>query len=46
MVTDAINMRWQAEEFPLSLKQLTELEECQGREASELRHEFTYCYLA
>ena len=46
MVIDAVQVRWQVEEFHRSFKQLTGAEKCQCRKASAQRNHLTCCYLA
>ena len=46
MVLDAVQVRWQAEEFHRSFKQLTGSEKCQCRTAQAQRNHLTCCYLA
>lgn len=46
MVIDAVQVRWQVEEFHRSLKQLTGSEKCQCRKATAQRNHLTCCYLA
>ena len=46
MVIDAVQVRWQVEEFHRSFKQLTGSEKCQCRKAQSQRNYLTYCYLA
>ncbi len=46
MVLDAVQVRWQVEEFHRSFKQLTGAEKCQCRKASAQRNHLTCCYLA
>ncbi|AMJ65285.1 IS701 family transposase [Hymenobacter sp. PAMC 26628] len=46
MVIEAVQRRWQAEEFHRSFKQLTGSEKCQCRKASAQRNHLTCCYLA
>ena len=45
-VIDAVQVRWQIEEFHRSFKQLTGSEKCQCRRASAQRSHLTCCYLA
>ena len=45
-VVDALQVRWQAEEFHRSFKQLTGSEKCQCRKAASQRNHLTCCYLA
>jgi hypothetical protein len=46
MVLDAVQVRWQVEEFHRSFKQLTGSEKCQCRKAQAQRNHLTRCYLA
>lgn len=46
MVIDAVQVRWQVEEFHRSFKQLTGAEKCQCRKAKAQRNHLTCCYLA
>lgn len=46
MVIDAVEVRWQIEEFHRSFKQLTGAEKCQCRKAISQRNHLTCCYLA
>ncbi|MBO3272266.1 IS701 family transposase [Hymenobacter defluvii] len=46
MVLDAVQVRWQVEEFHRSFKQLTGAEKCQCRKANAQRNHLTCCYLA
>jgi len=46
MVIDAVEVRWQVEEFHRSFKQLTGSEKCQCRKAILQRNHLTCCYLA
>ena len=46
MVIDAVQVRWQVEEFHRSFKQLTGSEKCQCRKANAQRNHLTCCYLA
>ena len=46
MVIDAVQVRWQVEEFHRSFKQLTGSEKCQCRKAQAQRNHLTCCYLA
>lgn len=46
MVIDAVQVRWQVEEFHRSFKQLTGSEKCQCRKAILQRNHLTCCYLA
>jgi hypothetical protein len=46
MVIDALQVRWQVEEFHRSFKQLTGAEKCQCRRAQAQRNHLTCCYLA
>ncbi len=46
MVIDAVQVRWQVEEFPRSFKQLTGSEKCQCRQAQAQRNHLACCYLA
>ena len=46
MVIDAVQVRWQVEEFHCSFKQLTGAEKCQCRNANAKRNRLTCCYLA
>ena len=46
MVIDAVQVRWQVEEFHRSFKQLTGSEKCQCRKAQSQRNHLTCCYLA
>lgn len=46
MVIDAVEVRWQIEEFHRSFKQLTGAEKCQCRKAQAQRNHLTCCYLA
>ena len=46
MVIDAVQVRWQVEEFHRSFKQLTGAEKCQCRKANAQRNHLTCCYLA
>jgi len=46
MVIDAVQVRWQVEEFHRSFKQLTGAEKCQCRNANAQRNHLTCCYLA
>ena len=45
-VIDAVEVRWQVEEFQRSFKQLTGSQKCQCRKASAQRNHLTCCYLA
>ena len=45
MVIDAVQVRWQVEEFHRSFKQLTGTEKCQCRNANAQRNHLTCCYL-
>ena len=44
MVIDAVQVRWQVEEFYRSFKQLTEAEKCQCRTANAQRNHLQCCY--
>lgn len=46
MVIDAVQVRWQVEEFHRSFKQLTGSEKCQCRKAQAQQNHLTCCYLA
>lgn len=46
MVIDAVQVRWQVEEFHRSFKQVTGSEKCQCRKAISQRNHLTCCYLA
>ena len=46
MVIDAVQVRWQAEEFHCSFKQLTGAEKYQCRTANAQRNHLQCCYLA
>ena len=46
MVIDAVQVRWQVEEFHRSFKQLTGAEKCQCRNANAQRNHLACCYLA
>lgn len=46
MVIEAVQVRWQVEEFHRSFKQLTGAEKCQCRKAIAQRNHLTCCYLA
>jgi len=46
MVIDAVEVRWQVEEFHRSFKQVTGSEKCQCRKAILQRNHLTCCYLA
>ena len=46
MVIEAVQVRWQVEEFHRSFKQLTGAEKCQCRKANAQRNHLTCCYLA
>ena len=46
MVIDAVQVRWQVEEFHRSFKQLTGSKKCQCRKAQAQRNHLTCCYLA
>ncbi len=46
MVIEAVQGRWQAEEFHRSFQQLTGSEKCQCRTAQAQRNHWTCCYLA
>jgi len=46
MVIDAVEVRWQIEEFHRSFKQLTGAKKCQCRKAQAQRNHLTCCYLA
>ncbi len=46
MVIEAVQVRWQAEEFHRSFKQLTGAEKCQCRKATAQRNHLACCYLA
>jgi len=46
MVIDAVQVRWQVEEFYRSFKQLTEAEKCQCRTANAQRNHLQCCYSA
>ena len=46
MVIDAVEVRWQVEEFHRSFKQVTGSEKCQCRKAISQRNHLTCCYLA
>lgn len=46
MVIDAVQVRWQVEEFHRSFNQLTGAEKCQCRKASAQRNHLQCCYLA
>ena len=46
MVIEAVQVRWQMEEFHRSFKQLTGSEKCQYREAAAQRNHLMCCYLA
>ena len=46
MVIDAVQVRWQIEEFHRSFKQLTGSEKCQCRTAQAQQNHLTCCYLA
>lgn len=45
MVIDAVQVRWQVEEFDRSFKQLSEAEKCQCRHAKAQRNHLSCCYL-
>ncbi|AWM35263.1 transposase [Hymenobacter nivis] len=45
MVIEAVQVRWQVEEFHRSFKQLTGSEKCQCRKAQAQRNHLTCCYL-
>ncbi|AWM33982.1 transposase [Hymenobacter nivis] len=46
MVIEAVEVRWQVEEFHRSFKQLTGAEKCQCRNANAQRNHLTCCYRA
>jgi len=46
MVIEAVEVRWQVEEFHRSFKQVTGSEKCQCRKAISQRNHLTCCYLA
>ena len=46
MVLEAVQVRWQVEEFHRSFKQLTGAEKCQCRRAQAQRNHLACCYLA
>lgn len=46
MVIDAVQVRWQIEEFHRSFKQLTGAEKCQCRTEQAQRNHLTCCYVA
>jgi len=46
LVIEAMQVRWQIEEFHRSFKQLTGSEKCQCRKAQAQRNQLTRCYLA
>ena len=46
MVIDAVQVRWQVEEFHRSFKPLTGAEKGQCRNANAQRNHLTCCYLA
>ena len=46
MVIDAVQVRWQVEEFYHSFKQLTGAEKCQYRNANAQRNHLPCCYMA
>ena len=46
MVIDAVQVRWQVEEFHRSFKHLTGSEKCPCRKAQAQRNHLTCCYLA
>ena len=46
MVIEAVQVRWQVEQFHRSFKQLTGAEKCQCRKATAQRNHLTCCYLA
>lgn len=46
LVIEAVQVRWQVEEFHRSFKQLTGAEKCQCRKANAQRNHLTCCYLA
>lgn len=46
MVIEAVQVRWQVEEFHRSFKQLTGAEKCQCRKATAQRNHLACCYLA
>ena len=46
MVIDAVQVRWQVEEFHRSFKQMTGAEKCQCRKATAQRNHLTCYYLA
>ena len=46
MVIDAVQVRWQVEEFHRSFKQLMGAEKCQYRNANAQRNHLACCYLA
>ncbi|MGI4873486.1 MAG: transposase [Janthinobacterium lividum] len=46
IVIDAVEVRWQIEEFHRSFKQLTGAEKCQCRKAISQRNHLIFCYLA
>ena len=46
IVIEAVQVRWQVEEFHRSFKQLTGPEKCQCRKATAQRNGLTCCYLA
>ena len=46
MVIDAVQVRWQVEEFHRSFKQLTGSEKCPCRKALAQRNQLTCCHLA
>ena len=46
MVIEAVQVRWQVEEFPRSFKQLTGSEKCPCRKVTAQRNHRTCCYLA
>ena len=45
MVIEAVQVRWQVEEFHRSFKQLTGSEKCQCRKATAQRNHLACCYL-
>lgn len=46
MVIEAVQVRWQVEEFHRSFKQLTGAQKCQCRKATAQRNHLACCYLA
>ena len=46
MVIDAVQVRWQVEEFHRSFKQLTGAKKCQYRKATAQRNHLICCYPA